>query len=588
LTPSQHLDQLERGSLIALASASPELAYIFRHVMAQDATYASLLRRQRGAIHRVVGDVLETLAAGSTADPRLAAQLGRHFSEAGEAARALPYLVLAGDHALSQYANREATGYYGRALEIARTQPGAASLSHLYEARGQGLERLGDYPEALAGYEEMETLAGATGDQAMALTALIAQTRLRCTFTTVADPLLGQALAERSLALAKQLGDVAAESRLLLYMLRLSVWSGDTAQVIELGERAAAGARDQGLQSLLAESLNELVQWGYINTMQLRLAGERLAEARALLLALADPYRQIDTLGQLAILGTLMGEFEQALQYAAAIKRISQTLEYGWGLAQYLIGAGIVGLERGEMGLALPLLEDGIRLGSQFSVGHSAAMTCAFLARAYGVVGEYETGLAAIARLRQDTAQVLNLDIWPLSAETLLRLAAGRVPEAAAAFDQASRLGPLQDLIAYRLLFTAGAELALAQGDPEAALRTVEPVIDDMRREGGRAILCEALAYRGRALLAAGRLPEARAGLAEARLLAEAIGMRLVLWTVLAAQLDLAKQQGQSAEAQTTRRELHALLNQLAAAAGSPEHRAGFLAAPAIQAALKL
>jgi tetratricopeptide (TPR) repeat protein len=588
MSTAQHLDDLERRSLIALASASPELAYIFRHVLAQDAVYASLVRRQRGAIHELVGDVLETLYSHQPASPLLAAQLGRHFGEAGNGERALPYLVLAGDQALSQYANREAAGYYAQALEIARSLPDAAGIGRLYEARGQALERLGDYPQALAGYEAMETQAGENGDPATALAALIAQTRLRCTFTTVANPVLGRALAERALELARQLGDRAAEARLLLYLLRLSVWAGDTAQAIEFGERAAAAARAQGLQSLLVESLNELAQWGYVNTMQLRLAGERLDEARALLPALADPYRQVDTLANLSIQCTLMGEYEQALQHAAEIKRISQAVQYSWGLVQNLIGTGIVHLERGELGPAVALLEEGIRLGRQYSVGHSAAMTYGFLVRAYGAVGDYETGLAALTRMRQATTQVRSLDIWRLSAETLLLLAAGRVLEAAAAFAQVSQLGPLFDVIAYRLLASAGAQLGLAQGDPAAVLRVVDPVIDGMRREGGRTILCEALAYRGRALLASGRLAEAAPALAEARALAEAIGRRLDLWTVLAAQLELANRQGQAAEAQSLRRELHALLHQLAEAAGSPQRRAGFLGRPDVQAALHL
>jgi predicted ATPase len=112
MSTAQHLDDLERRSLIALAAATPDLAYIFRHVLAQDAVYASLVRRQRGAIHGLVGDVLENLYARPTASPQLAALLGRHFGEAGDGARALPYLVQAGDHALSQYANHEAADYY--------------------------------------------------------------------------------------------------------------------------------------------------------------------------------------------------------------------------------------------------------------------------------------------------------------------------------------------------------------------------------------------------------------------------------------------------------------------------------------------
>ncbi len=584
---AQHLDDLERRSLIALGRATPDLAYIFRHVMAQDAVYASLLRRQRGAIHELVGDVLENLYAQPAASPQLAALLGRHFSEAGDGARALPYLVQAGDDALGQYANREAADYYTRALVIARAQPAAAGLAHLYEARGLALERSGDYAGALAGYEAMETWAAGAGDEAQTLAALTAQTRLRSTFTTVADPIQGRALAERAVVLAQRLGNGAAEVRLLLYTMRLAVWADDERQTTELGERAAALARARGLNALLVEALNELAFWGYINSMQFRLAGERLEEAGALLPALAAPYQSAETLSNLIVLNFMRGEFELALRYTEELHDISQAVDYGWGLAGHLLSTGIGRLERGEVGAALPLLEDGIRRGSQYSVGHAAVMTCGFLARAYGAVGEFEAGLAAVRRVAMDTAGGPRLALWPLAAETLLQLGAGNVPDAAAALEQV-RLDPPTDIISYRLLVNAQAELDLAQGDPERVLRDADPVIDAMRREGGRTILCEALAFRGRALLAAGRLEEAGPSLAEARSLAEAIGMRPALWTILAAQLELAARQGQTAAADALRERLRTLLHQLADAAGSPQRRAGFLAVPAVRAALQL
>ncbi|MEP7359688.1 MAG: hypothetical protein ABI847_20720, partial [Anaerolineales bacterium] len=490
--------------------------------------------------------------------------------------------------ALSQYANREAAEYYQAALTIARAQPASASLGRLYDVLGQALERSGEYPQALANYEEMESHAQATGDQPLALLALTAQTRLRSTFTPIADPDQGQALAERALALARQLGDGAAEARLLLYLMRLAVWDGNLPQVIALGERAAASARAQALPSLLVEALGELAMWGYINTMQIRLANERLAEARALLPALAAPYQNADTLALLIILDLLRGDAAAALQDNAELQRISETLDYGWGRAQALIGAGIGLLERGELGLALPLLEEGSRLGNQFSLGNAARIICGFLARGYAALGEIEPGLAAVRRVDLVESRDPSLIVWSSAAETLLLLAGSRVAEAATAFERICRLGPPADVIAYRLTAAAEAELALAQGDTQRVIEVTTPVIDDMRREGGRAILCETLAYRSRALLAAGRLAEAVPALAEARALAETIGMRLVLWTVIAAELDLANRQNQTAAAQPLRRELHALLNTLADNAGTPARRAAFLAAPGVEAALNL
>ena len=323
--------------------------------------------------------------------------------------------------------------------------------------------------------------------------------------------------------------------------------------------------------------------------MQLRLAGERMDEARALLPLVDDPYQRVETLGSLAMLQLITGDYDQAQASSAELARISQPLDYGWGLSQYHVSAGNVHLERGELGLAIQQLEEGVRLGNLFSVGQGAVITSGFLASAYRAVGETNRGLEAVQRVKELLmARAPSLAAWPLLAETLLHLGAGSVREGAAAFDQARKAGPPKDIIAYRLLANAEAELGLAQGEYDRAIGIAGRVSDDMRREGGRTFLSEALAYLGRALLGAGRLDEAGPALAEAHSVAEATGQRLVLWTVLAAQLELAARQGQTAEADTLRIRLRTLLNQLADAAGTPERRAGFLSVPAVQAALQL
>ena len=44
--------------------------------------------------------------------------LAYHCEAAGDSARALPLLVRAGEHALSRYANEEATNFFDRAAEL--------------------------------------------------------------------------------------------------------------------------------------------------------------------------------------------------------------------------------------------------------------------------------------------------------------------------------------------------------------------------------------------------------------------------------------------------------------------------------------
>ncbi|HWH24818.1 MAG TPA: hypothetical protein VNW68_08010, partial [Candidatus Limnocylindria bacterium] len=55
------LDTLEARGLIRIAALQPELEYLFRHALVQDAAYDSLLKQERRSIHRTVGQALELL-----------------------------------------------------------------------------------------------------------------------------------------------------------------------------------------------------------------------------------------------------------------------------------------------------------------------------------------------------------------------------------------------------------------------------------------------------------------------------------------------------------------------------------------------
>ena len=98
-----NLTTLEASGLIRLAQTEPELEYLFRHALIQDAAYNSLLKNNRRMLHHAVGEVLEQLYPERRDE--LAPVLGQHFQEAGDYQRALNYFSLAGDEALKINAN---------------------------------------------------------------------------------------------------------------------------------------------------------------------------------------------------------------------------------------------------------------------------------------------------------------------------------------------------------------------------------------------------------------------------------------------------------------------------------------------------
>lgn len=116
MTTDLALDTLEARGLIRLATAQPELEYLFRHALLQDTAYESLLKQERRALHQVVGQALEQLYPDRVGE--MAAVLARHFEQAGETEKAVDYLMAAAKFAIDRNAITEAFDLYSRASAL--------------------------------------------------------------------------------------------------------------------------------------------------------------------------------------------------------------------------------------------------------------------------------------------------------------------------------------------------------------------------------------------------------------------------------------------------------------------------------------
>src|SRR5574341_1443349 len=116
MTVVHHLTALEDSGLIRLAQSEPELEYLFRHALIQDAAYESLLKADRRVLHRAVGETLERLYPDRSDE--LAALLAHHFAVAGERAKAIAYSRQAAQQAEVRYAYEEAIQHLRTALTL--------------------------------------------------------------------------------------------------------------------------------------------------------------------------------------------------------------------------------------------------------------------------------------------------------------------------------------------------------------------------------------------------------------------------------------------------------------------------------------
>ena len=112
----RELGLLEGAGLISLAATAPELEYLFRHVLIQDAAYESLLRQERRALHAQVAEVLIALYPDRREEQ--AAVLAHHFERAEDRPRAIEYLALAAERARARFARHEAVDFARRAVAL--------------------------------------------------------------------------------------------------------------------------------------------------------------------------------------------------------------------------------------------------------------------------------------------------------------------------------------------------------------------------------------------------------------------------------------------------------------------------------------
>jgi hypothetical protein len=150
MTLLNQLNTLESAELIQLAAAQPELAYLFRHALVQDAAYGSLLKPDRKHLHRLVAATLEKLYPDQLDDH--AATLALHYEKAEAWDKATHYSTRAGDHAYDVYANAEAIAFYQAALRqlaAAHSEKDQDALTaQLCEKLAEAIERTGQHESA--------------------------------------------------------------------------------------------------------------------------------------------------------------------------------------------------------------------------------------------------------------------------------------------------------------------------------------------------------------------------------------------------------------------------------------------------------
>jgi class 3 adenylate cyclase/tetratricopeptide (TPR) repeat protein len=250
------LAELERKQLVQRARTSSvqhQDEYVFWHALVRDVAYAQIPRAGRARRHQAVAEWVEQVAGERVGD--LAEVVAHHYGQALTYARAARepqdridaligptqrFLVLAGDRTINLDLDR-ARAYYRQAVELG--QPKDPERPHLLVRTGRVAFQSGDYPEAVAVYEEaIADLRRQDDTQVLGATL----GRLATVYWNQGDTRRANAVLSEAIELLEREPPGAELASAYVRMAADRVVSGHAREALEWADKALALADDLG------------------------------------------------------------------------------------------------------------------------------------------------------------------------------------------------------------------------------------------------------------------------------------------------------------------------------------------------------
>jgi class 3 adenylate cyclase/tetratricopeptide (TPR) repeat protein len=110
------LSYLQEIQLFRERKRMEEIEYLFKHALAQEAAYESILQQMRKELHLKVAESIEMVFKERL--PEFYGMLAYHYSKGENIDKTEEYMIKAGEEALSSSASSEALGYYQEVLRL--------------------------------------------------------------------------------------------------------------------------------------------------------------------------------------------------------------------------------------------------------------------------------------------------------------------------------------------------------------------------------------------------------------------------------------------------------------------------------------
>ena len=480
------LGNLEASGLIEIAALQPELEYLFKHALVQEAAYATLLKQDRRSLHHVAAETI--LALYPDRQRELSGVIAMHYEQAGEGRRAAEHYLTAGDHALQIFATREAVALYARAGAVVDDTEVELRL----RAAIGGAKAGWTLPEAA----HLETL-----ERAVAAADEIADRRL------LADGYFWVAFMRR------QRGEIPETSAALRNALERGAELGG-----ELNDPTASA-----LPKALIGSFNAF-------TGNLHEGARQMNEALEVMRGKVDSLSSAMISVFLALTYSRLGQFDAA---AETIARAEQDAGGSDAIARLDvdIAKSNLALERGEADKGREQAQE-CAVRAEDLGAYACVVAASTMLGAARLAGDDANGAMATLERGNELSQVTNMAVFRTLILGLLgstRALLGDLPAGIADWDQAleSARAMSDDYGEAQVFWGRGRSFA-RQSPPNwtAALADIERAVELFTSMDARPSLARALHDRAEALRAAGRGAEAAADEERSRELGRELGLK--------------------------------------------------------------
>jgi tetratricopeptide (TPR) repeat protein/predicted Ser/Thr protein kinase len=380
-----------------LPDGSVATIYRFTHALYQNFIYDQLLSKRRVLLHRRAGETLERVYAGQHS--RIAGALATHFERGRDFAKAITFLIQAGDTALSRYANVEAVGLFSRGLDLVGRLPDDRQPEQravLLRKRALAQMALGRLQEAGEDYRAMREVCRASGNAEGECRALIGICDVAQNSRDV--PGMEQYNSEAR-ALAERIGNQALLAEVDIVWAYYQMLSGELTEAEASLERALPVARSLKHRPALVVGLRYS---GITHFWRSDYASAERVQAEASLLAAEarDGFQLPLALYFLGLtqanrgrISDAMGSMQEALDMA---RRNNNAL----ALSRIPNGIGWVSREMGDLGTAIEFNEGCVEVSRRTKAAEAEANALINLVYDYLLAGEPRKSEQSLERIQ--------------------------------------------------------------------------------------------------------------------------------------------------------------------------------------------